>query len=123
MDTTFRRNCMEYAFRPVSTRILVLGALIAISASSAIAQISKGSISGTVVDPSGAAVAGAEVRATSQQTAQIITTTTDSMGLFRLNLVPVGTYTVEIIPKAGFRKIAVSNVAVSSNVDNVLGAI
>src|SRR5207244_7371339 len=115
-----RRLSMEYAFRPTFTRFLLaftaLAALIVIPAS---AQVSKGSISGTVLDPSGATVAGAQVKATSEQTGQVITTTTDSTGSFRLNLLPVGTYNLEIT-KSGFRKVAVSDVVVSPNVDNAL---
>ena len=114
---------MEYAFRPTFTRFLLaftaLAALIVIPAS---AQVSKGSISGTVLDPSGATVAGAQVKATSEQTGQVITTTTDSTGSFRLNLLPVGTYSLEIT-KSGFRKIALSDVVVSPNVDNALGGV
>src|SRR5712691_3890115 len=111
---------MECAFRLTAIRFLVVFALLtALCVVPVSGQISKGSISGTTVDPSGAAVPGTEVKATSQQTGQVITTTTDSNGSFRLNLLPVGTYNLELT-KSGFRKTALSDVVVSPNVDNAL---
>jgi len=113
---------MEYAFRPTFTRFLLVFTVLALIVIPASAQVSKGSISATVLDPSGATVAGAQVKATSEQTGQVITTTTDSTGSFRVNLLPVGTYNLEIT-KSGFRKVTLSDVVVSSNVDNALGGV
>jgi hypothetical protein len=96
-----------------------VAALIVIPAS---AQLSKGSISGTVVDPTGAAVSGAQVKATSQATGQVATTTSDPTGNFRLNLLPVGTYNLEVT-KSGFRKTVLSGVTVAASVDNNLGGV
>jgi len=48
------------------------------------AQVSKGSISGTVVDATGAAVVGADAKAVSVETNQSSGTATDSSGLFKL---------------------------------------
>src|SRR5947199_217072 len=114
---------MKYAFRPTQAcfliTIAVLAMLVAVPVS---AQVIKGSISGTAVGPSGAAVPGAQIRAVNTATAQVFTTSTENNGSFRLNLLPVGTYTVEVT-KSGFRKTAVSNVAVNSNVDNALPAV
>src|SRR5438309_5177012 len=114
---------MKYAFRPTQAcfliTIAVLAMLVAVPVS---AQVIKGSISGTAVDPSGAAVPAAQIRAVNTATAQVFTTSTENNGSFRLNLLPVGTYTVEVT-KSGFRKTAVSNVAVNSNVDNALPAV
>ncbi|HEX9223940.1 MAG TPA: TonB-dependent receptor [Candidatus Acidoferrales bacterium] len=86
------------------------------------AQVIKGSISGTVVDKSGAVVAGAEVKAKNIETGAVTTTTSDSAGLFRLSLLPVGTYTVEITAK-GFRTLAQNNVAVGAGTDAGLGSL
>src|SRR5579859_1455805 len=93
-----------------------------LSIASVSAQVSKGSISGTAVDPSGAAVAGADVKATAAETNQVITTVTGSTGSFNLALMPVGTYKVEI-SKAGFRKASATAVQVTPGVDTGLGAI
>src|SRR5260370_11531336 len=86
------------------------------------AQVIKGSISGTVVDKSGAVVAGADVKARNVETGVVTATTSDSSGLFRLSLLPVGTYTVEITAK-GFRTLAQNNVAVTAGTDVGLGSL
>lgn len=86
------------------------------------AQTSKGSISGTVLDPSGAAVVGANVKATSSTTNQSFTTTSDSSGSFRLNLLPVGVYAVEI-SKEGFRGSNISNIGVAVAADSNIGGV
>src|SRR5579864_708642 len=61
-----------------------------------VGQVLKGSISGSVVDPQGAVVSGAQVQAKNVETGVVFTTTSDSSGLFRLNLLPVGTYDVSM---------------------------
>ena len=59
------------------------------------------SITGTVTDPSGAAVSGATVTATSVERGQNYTATTNDSGLYRIAQLPVGTYTLKI-EKQGF---------------------
>jgi carboxypeptidase family protein len=86
------------------------------------AQVAQGSISGTVADPTGAAVAGATVTATSRGTGQASSTTTDSAGLFRLSLLPVGSYELAIT-KQGFEKLVLSGVSVSAGADHGLGTL
>ena len=56
------------------------------------AQVVKGSISGTVIDPQGAVVSGAQVKATNIGTGVTLSTTSDSSGVFHFNLIPVGQY-------------------------------
>jgi len=56
-----------------------------------------GAISGTVVDPSGAVVAGAEIRIVNQDTGALTRTTkTDADGSFTATLLPVGNFTVNV---------------------------
>jgi hypothetical protein len=102
------------------SRIAIL--VILLSSAVMFAQVSKGSISGTVVDPSGAAVADAGIKATSAETNQSITTTSGGTGAFKLSLLPVGTYKVEI-SKTGFRTAALAGVTVTPGVDAGLGEI
>jgi hypothetical protein len=85
-------------------------------------QVIKGSISGSVIDPQGAVVSGATVKAKNVGTGTVSTTTTDSAGLYRLNLLPVGTYTVEITAQ-GFKTTTQSNVQVGAGRDTGLGSI
>src|SRR5258708_31792185 len=59
-------------------------------------QVLKGSISGTVADPQGAVVSGAQVKATRLDSGQVFNTTSDNSGSFRFSLIPAGTYKLEI---------------------------
>ncbi|HEY6308274.1 MAG TPA: TonB-dependent receptor [Candidatus Angelobacter sp.] len=87
-----------------------------------VGQVLKGSISGTAVDPQGAVVSGAQVSAKNIDTGVVYPTTTDSSGLFRLNLLPVGTYNVSITGK-GFKTSESKGVAVGPGTDSGLGSI
>jgi len=65
-------------------------------------SVSTGTITGTVTDPSGAAVAGAAVTLTNLATSTSRTATTNETGRYVLANVEPGTYTLTI-NKAGFR--------------------
>ena len=84
-------------------------------------QVLKGSISGTVKDPQGAVVSGAQVKAT-QAGGVAYTTTSDNSGFFRFSLIPPGTYKVEVINK-GFKTSVQNNVQVVAGSDTSVGAI
>lgn len=86
----------------------------------AVGQVLKGSISGTVVDPQGAVVSGAEVKAKHLETGVVFTTTSDSSGLFRLNLLPSGAYNVSLTAK-GFKTTETKNLIVSAGQDTGMG--
>jgi hypothetical protein len=88
----------------------------------AVGQVLKGSISGTVVDPQGAVVSGAEVKAKNVETGVVATTTSDSSGLFRLNLLSSGTYNVEVTAK-GFKTAVSKGASVNAGADTGLGAL
>src|SRR3989475_7296617 len=71
-----------------------------------------GAITGTVLDPSGAVVANADVRIVNQDTGTLTRTTkTDSNGWFTVTLLPVGTYTINVT-SAGFQEAKFTDVAV-----------
>jgi len=78
--------------------------LLALSLS-AFAQIQNGQFTGTVVDPSGAAIANAKVTVTNAGTNFSITTTTGPAGLYKFNELPVGTYQITA-EAAGFKTIS-----------------
>jgi Carboxypeptidase regulatory-like domain len=86
------------------------------------AQLVKGSISGTVTDSTGAVISTAQVVATNTATGQVASTTTDSSGLFKLALLPVGNYTLKV-SKTGFRTTAVGAVTVAAGADTGEGTI
>jgi outer membrane receptor protein involved in Fe transport len=87
-----------------------------------VGQVLKGSISGTVVDPQGAVVSGAAVKVTNIETGVVNTTTSDSSGMFRLNLIPTGTYTIEV-GATGFKTASQKGVAVTAGSDSGVGQI
>lgn len=61
--------------------------------------ISTGSIQGTVVDPSGAAVSGAKVTITQPSTGHVVTTTTTSAGTYASGALIPGNYVVRVEAK------------------------
>jgi len=83
------------------------------------AQVTKGSISGIVLDPQGAAVPGADIKAVNRDTGETAASKSDDAGLFRMTLLSVGTWRVEIL-KSGFRKSIFDTVTVVSAQDTNL---
>jgi hypothetical protein len=77
-----------------------LGLLLSAKAFGQAAAI-DGEIAGTVTDPSGAAVAGAAVSATNVDTGYKQAVKTAGTGLYRLTLLPLGNYAIEV-QAAGF---------------------
>src|SRR5687768_17167944 len=66
------------------------------------AQTDRGMITGVIIDPSGAAVAGAVVTATNQQTNVTTETVTTDTGAYRVVGLPVGDYILTVQAK-GFQ--------------------
>ena len=83
-------------YSPVFVRVCLLVSLfLTISvAASAQSQATTGNIEGRVLDPQDAAVPGASVSATNQQTGLEKTATTNGEGQYNIILLPPGTYTV-----------------------------
>ncbi len=69
------------------------------------AQSDRGTITGTVKDVSSAVLPDVEVRVTNLGTNQAVTATTDSLGLYRVGNLPIGTYSVEF-SKVGFETLS-----------------
>jgi hypothetical protein len=72
----------------------------------------NGQLSGTVTDPSGAAVSGATVRAYDENNNVVATVTTDEDGEYSFDSLPAGNYRVEI-QQTGFATANISGVSVS----------
>jgi hypothetical protein len=81
-------------------------------ATSAFAQQTAGNITGRVLDDQGAAVPGATVTATNTQTGFVRSDVSDAEGLYRLNALPVGTYTV-VAELQGFTRVEQSGLVVN----------
>src|SRR5258708_27534960 len=88
---------------PSKTAPLLSRLCIALVALQLFAQTNAGRISGTVIDTSGAVIAGASVIITNQGTALKWKAVTNSSGFYVGANLPVGGYKVEI-EGAGFRK-------------------
>ena len=91
--------------------LLLLFALLSISALPVFAQTFRGKIVGTITDPQGAVVAGANVKARNTGTGIERLTTTDEAGNYAIAELPIGDYEVSI-DVTGFRPAKVSNVKV-----------
>jgi len=85
-------------------------------------QVTKGSISGTVVDQSGAVISGAALKATDIQTGAVFQAVSDRSGGFRFSLIPPGTYKVEV-SKSGFGTKILQGVVVATSQDAGLGTV
>src|SRR5438477_4652383 len=75
------------------------------------AQTFRGAINGNVTDPSGAVVAGANVKATNEATGIALSTVTTSGGSFAFQDIPLGTYKVSVAAP-GFSAYTVDKVQV-----------
>jgi hypothetical protein len=83
---------------------------------SAVAQVQFGQFTGTVSDPTGAAIANAKVTVTNPATDLNLTTTTNSSGNYTVKEVPPGVYKIGV-EAAGFK--TVSNAGVTANAGTI----
>ncbi|HYR75494.1 MAG TPA: TonB-dependent receptor, partial [Pyrinomonadaceae bacterium] len=77
--------------------------LLAFAAMPAHAQVTNGVFTGTVTDPQGASVGGAEVAITNAGTNATVTVKTNADGLYRISELAVGTYRLTVTAP-GFKK-------------------
>jgi hypothetical protein len=113
---------MKRAINGFAWTLLLTILLAGLSATSANAQVSTGSVSGNLVDAQGAGVPNATVQLTNKDSNQVFTSQSDNAGLFHLAQLQPGTYRVEI-SKQGFRKVIFDIVEVAVGADRGLGAI
>jgi hypothetical protein len=90
-------------------RLLVVFVLL--STAMLVGQTFRGTILGTVTDPSGAVVAGATVKVKNVATGLERTTATSGDGSYAVPELPIGTYSVTV-SQAGFQTFVVTGVAV-----------
>lgn len=102
-------------------RFLVFLAVWALAAALPLAAQATGQINGTVVDASGAAVAGARVVATNPALGVTRTTSSDANGGFVISGLRIGVYTVTV-DKAGFAQQRFANVHVEVSQTTTLHA-
>jgi hypothetical protein len=97
----------------------VLALLVGLPA--AVAQTVTGSITGTVFDPSGAAVPGANVTAINVGTGVHTPTTSNAAGVYSIRFLPIGNYTLEVQAK-GFAKFNIPQFTLEINQNAKLDA-
>src|SRR5579863_6563358 len=97
------------------------GALLAalLSLSTLCAQQTLGSVNGTVLDTSGAAIAGAKVTASDTETNFSQSATTKANGFFQIFNLPVGSYTVSI-SRDGFQSETLTGIGVQQGAARTL---
>ena len=91
--------------------VVLLAAVFCASGTAAYAQSST--LSGTVVDSSGAVIPGADVVAKHLATGVTTPTVSNTEGVFSIPSLPIGTYTVTVTLQ-GFKTVVVSNVVLTS---------
>ena len=94
--------------------VILLIAAFSASGSFAFAQGSTTqTLSGTVVDTSGAVIPGADISAKHAGTGIVSTSVSNSEGLFSMPSMPIGTYTVTVTLQ-GFKTVIINNVVLTS---------
>jgi hypothetical protein len=96
------------------SRSLLIVALLAISASRIAAQGTTGNILGTISDSTGAVVPNAQVAATNLETNFTRAATTNESGEYQIQLLPPGSYRVEVTA-SGFKKFIQTGVVLEVN--------
>src|SRR6266403_4556118 len=107
-------------------RILIRGAFVLIAigfivlhSATLYAQTSKGTITGTVTDPSGAGVPGATVTARDTLGGETRSTTTGGFGEYRISAILPGIYEVKVTAN-GFAAVVMDHVEVGASVEKSL---
>src|SRR5579871_90924 len=91
---------------------LFLGLFLLLTAAGLAAQTFRGTILGTVTDPSGAVVSGAKVVVRNTGTGLTRTVQTSSDGTYNVPELPIGTYSVTV-SQTGFQTFVASGVSVT----------
>src|SRR6266496_2371757 len=86
--------------------------LLLVFTSFAVAQTGQGVVTGTVLDPAGAAVPNANVTLTNEGTSIKQETKSSDDGTYRFSLVPPGSYTLDV-QASGFAQRQIKSVAVA----------
>jgi len=91
---------------------LAVFALLALTMS-AFAQVQNGQLTGTVTDPTGAAIANAKITVTNPATNLSVSTTTNASGNYTVKELPVGTYKL-VAEASGFKTVSNTDVPVNA---------
>jgi hypothetical protein len=95
--------------------VMAMVCLAFVTGSTAFAQATNGTIAGSVIDPAGAGVVGADVKATSLETNDSFTAVTSKVGGYRIESVHPGNYKI-VVTAPTFATETVTSVAVNPSV-------
>src|ERR1700736_4777205 len=98
----------------ILSSLAVLFSVVLLQTQAMQAQQTLGGITGTVVDPSGSAVPDAEVKVTSEETKLERSTRSNAQGVYNLNDLPLGKFTVSFT-KDGFSSERYPGILVQAN--------
>jgi hypothetical protein len=102
----------QFAGRKLAFSLFVCFTMLLLCVSLAEAQVEKATLSGTVMDASGAVIIGAKIQATNVNTGVTYSGVTDGQGRYLLLEMQVGTYQVSA-QKAGFQEMVQSGVVLT----------
>src|SRR5262249_52247500 len=92
----------------------LVGALLVLGSTAAMAQTSKGAVTGTVTDPSGAVIPDASVVLKNKETVATRDTKTNAVGIYRFDAVDLGLYSITVkVP--GFKQAVLENIEIQAN--------
>ena len=106
---------------PRSMTLVLVAVFCLLTGPGAFGQRTTGRLRGQILDPSGGAVANAQVTVANQQTGVTVTITTTSAGTYELPSVLPGLYRVSVEAK-GFRNLVKKDLPVLADQDNVADA-
>ena len=102
---------------------ITLASVVALLCGCLFGQSTTGTLLGTVVDPSDAAVPGAQVELKNAATGAIARTATGTEGIFRFNSLVPAKYNLTVTPPQGFKTYAQSDIDVTADEIRDLGRI
>jgi hypothetical protein len=100
-------------FRSLKIQFTLLALLLAVPLTAA-AQVTSATIVGTITDPGGSIMPGAQVTARNVDTGLTRTVNSSDVGAYRLEFLPVGNYAIEVTA-AGFKKAYIPGIVLQVN--------
>ncbi len=98
----------------LSLAICIFSVLLLFTAAAG-AQVTTATIVGTITDPSGSPVPAASVTARNLDTGLARTVVSGEDGFYRIELLPVGNYAIEVTASAGFKKARQGGIVLTVN--------
>lgn len=105
----------------MKVRVLSMTVVILLASLAVFGQTSRGTVSGTIIDPNGAVIPGASVTLTNLETNIARTTTSNNEGIYRFDAVDPGPYSLKYTAQ-GFSELTKTNIRVLATQVTDVGA-